>query len=84
MKGTAKDYGMEVNSEVVERYNLEKSTQAACEYLQKAYDKFGSWTLAAASYNKGQNGISRLIDKQGSNNYYNLYLKVNNYMKYYQ
>ena len=42
MKGTAKDYKMEVNSEVDERYNLEKSTQAACQYLQKAYDKFGS------------------------------------------
>ena len=59
MKGTAKDYGMEVNSEIDERYHLEKSTQAACEYLQKAYNKFGNWTLAAASYNMGMYGLER-------------------------
>jgi len=74
LKGTAKEYGLEVNSAIDERYNLEKSTQVACEYLQKAYNKFGSWTMAAASYNKGQNGISRLIEAQGTNNYYNLHL----------
>ena len=74
LKGTAKEYGLEVNSAIDERYNLEKSTQLACNYLNKAYEKFGSWTLAAASYNKGQNGVRRLIEKQGSNNYYNLHL----------
>lgn len=74
MKGTAKDYGMEVNSEVDERYNLEKSTEAACVYLQKAYDKFGSWTMAAASYNVGMNGLSRRATDQSTNNYYDLYL----------
>jgi len=74
MKGTAKDYGMEVNSEVDERYNLEKSTEAACVYLQKAYDKFGSWTMAAASYNVGMNGLSRRATEQSTNNYYDLYL----------
>ena len=74
LKGTAKEYGLEVNPAIDERYNLEKSTLIACRYLQKAYGKFGSWTLAAASYNKGQNGVRRLIEKQGTNNYYNLYL----------
>lgn len=74
MKGTAKDYGMEVNSEVDERYNLEKSTEAACVYLQKAYDKFGSWTMAAASYNVGMNGLSRRSTEQSTNSYYDLYL----------
>ena len=74
LKGTAKEYGLEVNPAIDERYNLEKSTLIACRYLQKAYGKFGSWTLAAASYNKGQNGVKRLIEKQGTNNYYNLYL----------
>ena len=74
MKGTAKDYGMEVKSEVDERYNLEKSTEAACVYLQKAYDKFGSWTMAAASYNVGMNGLSRRATEQSTNNYYDLYL----------
>jgi hypothetical protein len=74
LKGTAKEYGLEVNPAIDERYNLEKSTLIACRYLQKSYGKFGSWTLAAASYNKGQNGVRRLAEKQGTNNYYNLYL----------
>ena len=74
MKGTAKDRGMEVNSEVDERYNLEISTQKACEYLNDAYKKFGSWTMAAASYNVGMNGIERRSNEQNSNNYYDLHL----------
>jgi len=74
MKGTAKDYGMEVNSEVDERYNLEISTLAACQYLQKSYNKFGDWTMAAASYNVGINGLSNRSKIQKSNNYYDLYL----------
>ena len=74
LKGTAKEYGLEVNFDIDDRYNLEKSTKVACQYLREAFDKFGSWTMAAASYNKGQNGISRLIEKQGTNNYYNLHL----------
>ena len=76
MKGTAKDRGMEVNSEVDERYNLEISTQAACDYLQDAYDKFGSWTMAAASYNVGMNGLRKRAAEQNSNNYYDLYLPM--------
>ena len=74
MKGTAKDRGMEVNSEVDERYNLEISTQKACEYLNEAFEKFGSWTMAAASYNVGMNGIERRSNEQNSNNYYDLHL----------
>ena len=74
MKGTAKDRGMEVNSEVDERYNLEISTQKACEYLQEAYDKFDSWTMAAASYNVGMNGITRRLKEQNTDNYYDLLL----------
>ncbi len=76
MKGTAIDYGLEVNSEIDERYHLEKSTQAACEYLQKAYDRFGSWTMAAAAYNMGKGGLERKVKQQGSKNYYNLYLNM--------
>tara|TARA_Y100001968_G_scaffold332322_1_gene390069 strand:+ start:791 stop:1756 length:966 start_codon:yes stop_codon:yes gene_type:complete len=76
MRGTAKDYGMEVNSEIDERYHLEKSTQAACEYLQKAYNKFGNWTLAAASYNMGMYGLERRLNQQITNNYYDLYLNT--------
>jgi len=74
MKGTAKERKIEVNEEVDERYNLEKSTQAACEYLQDAYDKFGNWTMAAASYNIGMNGLQKRSLDQNSNNYYDIYL----------
>ena len=49
LKGAATEFGLEVNSEVDERYHIEKSTEAACKYLQKAYDTYGSWTMAAAS-----------------------------------
>ena len=74
LKGTAREHGLEVNSSIDERYNLEKATLVACEYLQQAYDKFGSWTMAAASYNMGRNGARRKINEQSSNNYYNLHL----------
>mgnify|MGYP006193973225 CR=1 FL=1 len=74
MKETGREYGLEVNKEIDERYNLEKATVVACEYLQKAYNKFGNWTMAAASYNIGINGASRIIKEQATNNYYNLYL----------
>ena len=74
MKGTAKEYGLEVNYAIDERYHLVKSTEVACEYLQKAYDEFGSWTMAAASYNMGINGARRKMLKQETNNYFNLHL----------
>ena len=74
MPDTAKEKGMEVNDIVDERYHLEKSTEAACRYLLSAKDKFGSWTLAAASYNGGMNGITKKIDEQKVSNYYDLAL----------
>ena len=74
MKGTAREYGLEVNKDIDERYNLEKATVVACEYLQDAYLRFGNWTMAAASYNMGKSGVTRKIKEQESNNYYNLYL----------
>lgn len=74
MPETAKQYGLEVNDIVDERYHLEKSTEAACKYLLAAKDKFGSWTLAAASYNGGVNGVNRQITFQGVTNYYDLLL----------
>ena len=74
MKGAAKDYGLEVSTEVDERYNIEKSTVAACKYLKKAYDKYGSWTLAAAAYNAGSAGIGQQLSKQKVDDYYNLLL----------
>lgn len=63
-KSTAKEYGLEVSSEVDERYHIEKETVAACKYLLKAYDKYGDWMTVAASYNGGHNGISKRIENQ--------------------
>lgn len=74
MESTAKEYGLEVNKEVDERYHFEKSTRAAVRYLQKAHAKFGDWTAVAASYNMGQTGFSKRQSEQFEKNYYNLYL----------
>lgn len=72
MKGTAQEYGLEVNSLVDERYHIEKATRAACDYLLESYEKFGSWTLVAASYNRGRSGIEKQMVRQKTNNYYDL------------
>lgn len=74
MPETAKEKGMEVNEFVDERYHLEKSTEAACKYLLAAKNKFGSWTMAAASYNGGMNGVNKKIEEQQVTNYYDLAL----------
>ena len=74
MPETAKERGMEVNDIVDERYHLEKSTEAACRYLLAAKDKFGSWTMAAASYNGGMAGLGKKIDEQKVTDYYDLAL----------
>lgn len=74
MRSAAKDYNLEVSNEVDERYNVEKSTEAACKYLLQAYKKYGNWTMAAASYNFGMNGIDEQLARQETNNYYNLVL----------
>ncbi len=74
MKGAAKKYGLDVNGEIDERYNVEKATEAACKYLKDAYQKYGNWTMAAGSYNMGMNGVENQMDRQKTNNYYNLVL----------
>jgi len=76
MDAAGKKYGLEINSQIDERYHVEKSTQAACSYLKDAYEMFGTWTMAAASYNMGTNGISDQIIKQKTKNYYNLVLSI--------
>ena len=72
MEEAALKYGLEVDSEVDERYNMEKATEAACRYLNEAYDLFGSWTMAAASYNTGIENVQKQIERQKAKNYYNL------------
>jgi membrane-bound lytic murein transglycosylase D len=74
LEGTAKDYGLEVNSEVDERYHLEKSTEVACKYLLESHAKYTNWTLTAASYNVGRKGVDKQIERQKELNYYDLLL----------
>jgi hypothetical protein len=69
MQATGSEQGMEINQEVDERYHLEKSTLFACNYLRKAYGKYGNWTLAAASYNAGNNGLDEQIGIQKETDY---------------
>ncbi len=74
LDGTAREYGLEVNENVDERYNLEKSTEAACKYLLESYARYGNWTMAAATYNVGRKGVDTQIAKQNTNDYYDLLL----------
>jgi len=76
MKATAKSFKLEVNEQVDERYDMILSTEAACKYLKSAYNYFGSWTLTAAAYNMGVEGIKRQLKKQKTDNYYDLYLNT--------
>lgn len=76
LSATAKEYGLEVNGEVDERYNWEKATRAACKYFKKGYEKYGTWTLAAASYNVGMANINSRIGYQSLDNYYDMQLPL--------
>lgn len=74
MKATGRENGLEVNSNVDERYHLELATEVACKYLLNAKENFGSWTLAAAAYNAGNTGIARRLKEQNVSDYYDLLL----------
>lgn len=74
MNGTAPGYGLETSSQVDQRMDIAKSTDAACKYLKQAYAKFGSWTAAAASYNCGMGGYNGQATFQRTKNYYDLQL----------
>lgn len=74
LRSTGRELGLEVNDNVDERYNIELSTRAACKYLKNSKENLGSWTLAAAGYNAGNAGMSRRLDQQNVNGYYDLLL----------
>ena len=74
METTGKEYGLEINKNVDERYHLELATHVACNYFLKAKEKFGNWTLTAAAYNAGIRGISNQLEKQKVSTYYDLLL----------
>jgi hypothetical protein len=72
LESTAKEYGLEINNEVDERFNIEKSTQVACQMFKSAFQKYGSWSLVAASYNGGRAGLDQKIASQKVTSYYDL------------
>jgi membrane-bound lytic murein transglycosylase D len=74
LEATGRELGLEVTQEIDERYHVEKSTVAACKYLLGVYNHYGSWAMAAASYNMGRAGLNRQVTNQRSNNYYDLWL----------
>lgn len=74
ISSAAKENGLEVTSEVDERYHIEKSTRAASKYLRKAFAKYQDWALVAASYNAGFTGIDRQLARQKVASYYDLLL----------
>ena len=74
LKETAKEYGLTIDGEVDERFHVEKSTEAACKYLNEAYSKYNDWALVAASYNMGMNALSSELERQKASNYYDLLL----------
>ncbi|MCW5922306.1 MAG: lytic transglycosylase domain-containing protein [Saprospiraceae bacterium] len=82
MKSAADGYGLEVNSEVDERYHLEKATRAACKYLKREKERLGSWVLAAAAYNGGPGRIAEEMEKQRAKSFFDLNLAADETMRY--
>jgi hypothetical protein len=74
MEGAGLKYGLEINDEVDQRYDLKCSSEAACQYIKDAYVEFGNWTMAAASFNMGTSGVEKQMARQKTHNYYNLVL----------
>lgn len=74
LKSTGREYGLEINKNVDERYHIEKSTKVAAAYLKKSKKRFNSWTLAAAAYNAGNAGVSRRLKTQQVTDYYDAIL----------
>jgi len=75
-RSTGRKYGLTVNDRIDERRNLAASTWAAVRYFKDLYSLFGSWTLAAAAYNMGEDGLMAEILEQGTRDYYQLYLPL--------
>ena len=73
-KLAAKEFNLEINDEVDERYHVEKATLAACKYIKQLHSRFGNWTNAAAAYNVGPTNFSKILKQQGEDSFYDLNL----------
>jgi len=74
MEATGKEYGLEINSNIDERYHIEKATEVASQYFLNSKKRFGNWTLSAAAYNAGNTGVNRQLERQEATDYYDLLL----------
>lgn len=74
MEPAAKSYSLEISEEVDERFHVEKSTEAACQFLLRLKARFGTWTLAAAAYNMGETALARRVGQQQVSSYFDLHL----------
>ena len=74
MPATGREFGLEVNDNIDERYNVEKATVAACKYFKQAYEKYGNWMAVSAAYNAGQGRITAQLDKQLADHAMDLWL----------
>lgn len=73
LEATAKNYGLTVNDEIDQRYDVEKATRAACKYLKGGKSRLGTWSLAAAAYNMGEGGVNKNMTNQSLNQYWDIY-----------
>jgi len=76
IEATAKRNGLRVNNWFDDRLSFERSTEAALGYFEVLHRKFGSWTLAAAAYNCGEQRVQNAIEVQGQKNYFDLNLPI--------
>jgi hypothetical protein len=74
MPDTARGRGLRVDGQIDERLDRSKSMQVWIGYLKDLYAQFGNWTLAAAAYNRGHNGLARDMQRQQQSWYYDLWL----------
>ena len=74
LESTGKEYGLEINKQVDMRYDVEKETVAACKYLKDSYRKFGNWIVAAAAFNCGNGRISKTMEEQRVDSYFDMLL----------
>lgn len=76
LRSTGRNWGLRIDDRVDERRRLAAATAAAIDYLSALYRQFGAWSLAAAAYNMGEAGLQAAIDRQGDDDYYELYLPL--------
>lgn len=74
MPETAKDFGLTVNDDIDERFDVTKETVAACKYISQSYNVIGEWSATCASYNTGRARVVRQMKIQQAKSFYEMSL----------